>query len=82
MFVLIVAFLFHCYFVVTIDIISSQREYKFRLEEEMCRLMMRILGYLIPARAIVGLPLSGWSTEMDISWLMKISLSEQTQRHS
>nr|XP_055075693.1 uncharacterized protein LOC129455070 isoform X2 [Misgurnus anguillicaudatus] len=28
-----------------------------RLEEEMCRLMKRILGYLIPARAIVGVPL-------------------------
>ncbi|KAL0978021.1 hypothetical protein UPYG_G00164880 [Umbra pygmaea] len=28
-----------------------------RLEEEMCRLIKRILGYLIPARAIVGVPL-------------------------
>ncbi|XP_054601663.1 uncharacterized protein [Nothobranchius furzeri] len=28
-----------------------------RLEEEMCRLIRRILGYLIPARAIVGIPL-------------------------
>ncbi|CAM4577119.1 unnamed protein product [Leuciscus chuanchicus] len=28
-----------------------------RLEEEMCRLMKRIMGYLIPARAIVAVPL-------------------------
>ncbi|XP_034965228.1 uncharacterized protein LOC118082233 isoform X2 [Zootoca vivipara] len=28
-----------------------------RLEEEMCRLIRRILGYLVPARAIVGVPL-------------------------
>nr|XP_054588381.1 uncharacterized protein LOC129153197 [Nothobranchius furzeri] len=28
-----------------------------RLEEEMCRLIRRILGYLMPARAIVGIPL-------------------------
>ncbi|KAK5873254.1 hypothetical protein PBY51_018312 [Eleginops maclovinus] len=28
-----------------------------RLEEEMCRLLKRILGYLIPVRAIVGVPL-------------------------
>ncbi|MEQ2206617.1 hypothetical protein XENOCAPTIV_000659, partial [Xenoophorus captivus] len=28
-----------------------------RLEEEMCRLIKRILGFLIPARAIVGVPL-------------------------
>lgn len=28
-----------------------------RLEEEMCRLIRRILGCLIPARAIVGVPL-------------------------
>ncbi len=60
MFVFIVAFLFHCYFVVTIDIICSQREYKFTdLKRRciMCRLIKRILGYLIPARAIVGVPL-------------------------
>ncbi|XP_033028453.1 uncharacterized protein LOC117060345 [Lacerta agilis] len=28
-----------------------------RLQEEMCRLIRRILGYLVPARAIVGVPL-------------------------
>nr|XP_034963326.1 uncharacterized protein LOC118081165 isoform X1 [Zootoca vivipara] len=28
-----------------------------RLEEEMCRLIKKILGFLIPARAIVGVPL-------------------------
>ncbi|XP_047226593.1 uncharacterized protein LOC124871367 [Girardinichthys multiradiatus] len=28
-----------------------------RLEEEMCRLIKRILGFLIPARAIMGVPL-------------------------
>ncbi|XP_034536243.1 uncharacterized protein LOC117810492 [Notolabrus celidotus] len=28
-----------------------------RLEEEMCRLIRRILGYLIPAKAMVGVPL-------------------------
>ncbi|MEQ2289720.1 hypothetical protein AMECASPLE_036094 [Ameca splendens] len=52
--VLIVAFLLQCdqlYF------LQSEGVQIHRLEEEMCRLIKRILGFLVPARAIVGVPL-------------------------
>ncbi|XP_047211240.1 uncharacterized protein LOC124861488 [Girardinichthys multiradiatus] len=43
-----------------------------KLEEEICRLIKRILGFLIPASWVY---LSRrWSMEKDISWLMKSSL--------
>lgn len=86
MFVFIVTFLFHCYFVVTIDIICSQREYKFtdfdEFEEEMCRLIKRILGYFIPAREIVGVPLREVEYGNGRQLADEDLFIEQTQRHS